>query len=95
MAAVIEPVILPMPPSDHRQDVERFHEGERRRMGDVEVMGEQAAGHAGERSADRERQHLVFCRVHAHGLRGDFVLADRNAGPAVAGVDEILDEEKS
>ena len=63
-------------------------------MGDEKVVGKEDACRAGEGRPQGKGHDLVFRRVDAHGIRGDLVFADGQAGPAVGGVLEILDEKE-
>ena len=57
-------------------------------------MGEKPPGNTCKARADSKGQHLVLGGVDAHGLSRNLIFADSQAGPAVGGVHEVLDEEQ-
>ncbi len=54
-------------------------------------MSEQTPSDPRKHRTDHKRQHLEAGRIHAHRFGGDFVIANRNKGAAVAGGREIPD----
>src|SRR5215211_2401812 len=74
---------------DHDDDVEGGDEEKRVRVQVHREMAEEAAGNPREHRADHEGEHLEPRRVHAHRLRGDLVVTDRDERSTVAGLHQV------
>ena len=80
---------------DHDDDLDRLDERERVGVEVHQVVPEEAAADARHRRGHDEGDDLAARRVHAHRLRRDLVLADRDQRPPERGVhDAVYDEDR-